>query len=161
MAGDLLTRLRLANYKVRTGQAHVPFTQLEARSLPGRRNSTPLPTFQVQQPSSPSASQTRTTETNEGAEDATGQQPLLASKPQTQTVTAPVDRRNESNDAQLLGASTYRNAGREEPTLPPLLTSGKPTPLRPTAGGEAEKLPSSVRRGGAASSLLRLAKGDD
>lgn len=32
MAGDLLARLRLAKYKVRTGQAHVPFTQLEARA---------------------------------------------------------------------------------------------------------------------------------
>ena len=31
MAGDLFARLRLAKYKVRTGQAHVPFTQLEAR----------------------------------------------------------------------------------------------------------------------------------
>lgn len=156
-----MTRLRLANYKVRTGQAHVPFTQLEARSLPGLRSSTPLPTFQVQQPSPPSASQTRTTEINEGAEDAPGQQQLLASKPQTRTATAPIDRRNESNDAQLLGASTYRNAGREEPTLPPLLTAGKPTSLKPTTGGEEEKLTSSVQRGGAASSLLRLAKGDD
>lgn len=31
MAGDLVARLRLAKYKVRTGQAHVPFPQLEAR----------------------------------------------------------------------------------------------------------------------------------
>ncbi|MBE3042319.1 hypothetical protein IMZ48_07010 [Candidatus Bathyarchaeota archaeon] len=31
MAGDLLARLRLAKYKVRTGQADVPFPQLEAR----------------------------------------------------------------------------------------------------------------------------------
>ena len=32
MAGDLLARLRLAKYKVRTGQTHIPFPQLEARA---------------------------------------------------------------------------------------------------------------------------------
>lgn len=41
MAGDLFARLRLAKYKVRTGQAHVPFTQLEAQ----------LPRVQVRSPS--------------------------------------------------------------------------------------------------------------
>ena len=161
MAGDLLARLRLANYKVRTGQAHIPFVQLEARSMATRR-SPPVPTLQVQQPSSPpSTSQAGKPEINRRAENATVHQQTPAGR--TQSTTLITEKSPETNNTEASEPpSTSQNAGSEELTLPPLLSSssGMLTPRRHVTGND-EKLTSSVLRGGAANGLLRLAHGGE
>ncbi|CAI4217879.1 unnamed protein product [Parascedosporium putredinis] len=156
MAGDLLARLRLANYKVRTGQAHVPFTQLEARSAAVRKPA-PVPTLRVQQPSSPmSVCQADGAGSAERALNATRQQSAGPTSP------APATREKVQFGSADSTSTTAKTTAKEELTLPPLLStaSGLLTPRRGSLGNE-EKLTSSVLRGGAVNGLLRLAHGGE
>ncbi|SPO01166.1 uncharacterized protein DNG_03913 [Cephalotrichum gorgonifer] len=120
MAGDLVARLRLAKYKVRTGQADVPFVQLEAS----------MSRVEVRvQHASPGPSRPRQVGVH-GGEYA------------------------RARPGEMRGDSMSRTEGALLPALPTYASS-----LSPHRSLRDEGMLNNVRRGGAATGLLRFSSG--
>lgn len=155
MAGDLVARLRLAKYKVRTGQAHVPFPQLEAR----------VPRVEVRGPSpSPAPSASRTEKNTEGNNDAV----THTNATDNADVTNNTNKNNENTNTDAKSdtdSKTDRNTKNhdvDDPEVDKENNAPRGTEEIPPAQrdvlGEDETVPCSIR-GGAASGLLRLSQG--
>lgn len=81
MAGDLRARLRLAKYKVRTGQTHVPFPQLEAQVPRVRVWSPPRETGPESAEGNDDGDRSRDAERDEGGDVPRAERPPAAVAP--------------------------------------------------------------------------------
>lgn len=156
MAGDLVARLRLAKYKVRTGQAHVPFPQLEAR----------VPRVEVRGPSPSPPPAPRAQDINDGSDKADNSTVADANVTDSNT-DANKDTENTSTDSLRDSDKTDKDTKDNAVCDPeadkendaPQRTEERPAP--PVQSGvleEDEGVPCSIT-GGAASGLLRLSQG--
>lgn len=156
MAGDLVARLRLAKYKVRTGQAHVPFPQLEAR----------VPRVEVRGPSPSPPPAPRVQDINDGSDKADNSTVTDADVADADTNTNK-DTENTSTDSQRDSDKTEKEA-RDIAVCDPEADKENDAPQRteeipapPAQSGildEDDVVPCSIT-GGAASGLLRLSQG--
>lgn len=163
MAGDLVARLRLAKYKVRTGQAHVPFTQLEAR----------VPRVEVRGPSptpaaSESASRTEKTPNDKASNTVADTKVTNTNATDTEATSTDADntnnnentntrRDNDKTDRDIRTDDVYDPEADKENNAPQR-TEDIPAPPAQSDILDEDETPCSIR-GGAASGLLRLSQG--
>ncbi|KAK1750730.1 hypothetical protein QBC47DRAFT_393373 [Echria macrotheca] len=165
----LRARLRLANYKVRTGQVEVPFDQLQLLPVPcGHVNCTSCPRKRARQEASASSFREESStarSTSISVPSAARLQRFAEMSLARSRDLKKLDDSDESINLPSPHPQTDSEDGDEVIiTLPPLparkdLESASPnTPQRQTKGPNDERLSSSALRGGAASGLLSLSR---